>query len=90
MRTAVLAVALLVGADAAAYIPATVYLLDKLVDEYNIPIGIHNHGPGHRFAKIDTIASTERVNSNPTRCPGPAPTPASRCANRFDASSSSR
>jgi sugar phosphate isomerase/epimerase len=29
--------------------------LDKLVEEYGIPIGIHNHGPGHRYAKIDTI-----------------------------------
>jgi sugar phosphate isomerase/epimerase len=30
--------------------------LDKLVAEYGIPVGIHNHGPGHRYAKIDTIA----------------------------------
>jgi inosose dehydratase len=30
--------------------------LDKLVEEYGIAIGIHNHGPGHRWAKIDTIA----------------------------------
>lgn len=30
--------------------------LDKLVDEYQIPIGIHNHGPGHQYAKIDAIA----------------------------------
>lgn len=30
--------------------------LDKLVDEYGVAIGIHNHGPGHRYAKIDTIA----------------------------------
>ena len=29
--------------------------LDKLVDEYKVPIGIHNHGPGHRYDKIDTI-----------------------------------
>ncbi len=29
--------------------------LDKLVDEYKIAIGIHNHGPGHKWAKIDTI-----------------------------------
>src|SRR6185437_7087779 len=32
--------------------------LDKLVEEYGIAIGIHNHGPGHRYAKIDTIAET--------------------------------
>jgi inosose dehydratase len=30
--------------------------LDKLVEEYGIPIGIHNHGPGHRYAKIDGIS----------------------------------
>lgn len=31
--------------------------LDKLVEEYGISIGIHNHGPGHRYALIDTIAA---------------------------------
>lgn len=30
--------------------------LDKQVEEYGIAIGIHNHGPGHHYAKIDTIA----------------------------------
>ncbi|MDR3638400.1 MAG: sugar phosphate isomerase/epimerase [Isosphaeraceae bacterium] len=30
--------------------------LDKLVDEFGIAIGIHNHGPGHRYEKIDVIA----------------------------------
>ena len=30
--------------------------LDKLVEEYGVGVGIHNHGPGHRYAKIDTIA----------------------------------
>jgi inosose dehydratase len=30
--------------------------LDKLVEEYGIPVGIHNHGPGHRYDKIDAIA----------------------------------
>lgn len=29
--------------------------LDKLVEEYGIPVGIHNHGPGHHFEKIATI-----------------------------------
>ena len=29
--------------------------LDKLVDEYGVAIGIHNHGPGHRYGPIDTI-----------------------------------
>ena len=31
--------------------------LDKLVDEYGVAVGIHNHGPGHRYAKIDVIQS---------------------------------
>ena len=31
--------------------------LDKLVEEYGVAVGIHNHGPGHRWALIDTIAS---------------------------------
>jgi len=30
--------------------------LDKLVEAFDIPIGIHNHGPGHRYALIDTIS----------------------------------
>jgi sugar phosphate isomerase/epimerase len=30
--------------------------LDRLVEEYGIGVGIHNHGPGHRYALIDTIA----------------------------------
>jgi inosose dehydratase len=37
--------------------PASFDSLDKLVDEYDIAIGIHNHGPGHRYDKIDKIAS---------------------------------
>lgn len=31
--------------------------LDKLVDEYKINIAIHNHGPGHRYDKIDSVQS---------------------------------
>jgi inosose dehydratase len=30
--------------------------LDKLTDEYGITAAIHNHGPSHRWGKIDTIA----------------------------------
>ncbi|WP_437187725.1 family 16 glycoside hydrolase [Planctomicrobium sp. SH668] len=30
-------------------------LLDKLVEEYQIPIAIHNHGPGHRYDKVDDV-----------------------------------
>ena len=41
-------------------------------------------------ATIAMIASTDRENSSPTHAPGPAPYPVSKCANRFDASSSSR
>lgn len=32
--------------------------LDKLVDEYGVAIGIHNHGPGHRYDKINKIAAS--------------------------------
>jgi sugar phosphate isomerase/epimerase len=31
--------------------------IDKLVEEFGVAVGIHNHGPGHRYAKIETIAS---------------------------------
>ena len=37
--------------------PAAFDDLDKLVEKYDIAIGIHNHGPGHRYGKIETIAS---------------------------------
>lgn len=29
--------------------------LDKLVEEFGIPVGIHNHGPGHRYDTIEAI-----------------------------------
>jgi sugar phosphate isomerase/epimerase len=29
--------------------------LDKLVEEFGVAVGIHNHGPGDRYAKIETI-----------------------------------
>jgi inosose dehydratase len=29
--------------------------LEKLVDEFNIRIAIHNHGPGHRYDGLDTV-----------------------------------
>ena len=35
--------------------PGSFDLLDKLVAEYGVAVGIHNHGPGDRFAKIETI-----------------------------------
>lgn len=34
---------------------ATFDLLDKLVEEYQIPIAIHNHGPGHRYDKVADV-----------------------------------
>lgn len=35
--------------------PGSFDLLDKLVEEYGVAVGIHNHGPGDRFEKIATI-----------------------------------
>jgi inosose dehydratase len=35
--------------------PGTFDKLDKLVEEYGVAIGIHNHGPGDRYEKIETI-----------------------------------
>ena len=46
--------------------------------------------PVLRTAMIATIASAERSNSSATHCPGPAPWPVNRCANRLAASSTSR
>jgi sugar phosphate isomerase/epimerase len=37
--------------------PDSFDVLDKLVEEYGVAIGIHNHGPGHRWGKIDDIAA---------------------------------
>jgi sugar phosphate isomerase/epimerase len=31
--------------------------IDKLVEEFGVGVGIHNHGPGHRYAKIATISA---------------------------------
>jgi inosose dehydratase len=30
-------------------------MLDKLVEEYKIPIAIHNHGPAHKWGKPEVI-----------------------------------
>jgi sugar phosphate isomerase/epimerase len=35
--------------------PAAFDDLDKLVETFGIAVGIHNHGPGHRYAKIAAI-----------------------------------
>ncbi|HZW29715.1 MAG TPA: sugar phosphate isomerase/epimerase [Isosphaeraceae bacterium] len=37
--------------------PDSFDLLDRLVEESGIAVGIHNHGPGDRYAKIETIAA---------------------------------
>ena len=36
---------------------ATFDLLDKLVEEYEINIAIHNHGPGAKYDKIDDVVT---------------------------------
>jgi sugar phosphate isomerase/epimerase len=36
--------------------PSAFDVIDRLVEEYGITVGIHNHGPGHRYARIDAIA----------------------------------
>jgi sugar phosphate isomerase/epimerase len=35
--------------------PGSFDMLDKLVEEYDVAVGIHNHGPGDRYAKVETI-----------------------------------
>jgi sugar phosphate isomerase/epimerase len=42
--------------------------LDKLVEEYGINLGIHNHGPKHRWEKIDTIAAAIKDHSPRIGC----------------------
>jgi inosose dehydratase len=48
--------------------PAAFDLLDKLVEEYGVPIGIHNHGPGHHYALIDTISKAIKDHSPKIGC----------------------
>jgi sugar phosphate isomerase/epimerase len=42
--------------------------LDKLTEEYGVAVGIHNHGPGHRYAMIDTIAAAIKDHSPKVGC----------------------
>ena len=44
--------------------PTAFDAIDKLVEEFGVAVGIHNHGPGHRYAKISTI-STAIKDHNP-------------------------
>jgi sugar phosphate isomerase/epimerase len=37
--------------------PESYETLDKLCAEFNIRIAIHNHGPGHRFDKIESVVA---------------------------------
>ncbi len=39
---------------------ATFDLLDKLVEEYEIPIAIHNHGPGALYDKVDDVLAVTK------------------------------
>lgn len=48
--------------------PAAFDILDKLVEEYGIAVGIHNHGPGHRYDKIDKIAKAIKDHDNRIGC----------------------
>jgi inosose dehydratase len=48
--------------------PASFATIDKLVEEYGVNVGIHNHGPGHRWAMIDTIAGAIKDHSPRIGC----------------------
>jgi inosose dehydratase len=42
--------------------------LDKLVEQYGVAVGIHNHGPGHRYEKIATIAGAIKDHHEKVGC----------------------
>jgi sugar phosphate isomerase/epimerase len=49
--------------------PGCFDLLDKLVEEYKIPVGIHNHGPEDKhYAKIDAISKAIKDHSPKIGC----------------------
>jgi inosose dehydratase len=48
--------------------PGSFDTLDKLVEEYGVNLGIHNHGPKHRWEKIDTIAAAIKDHSPRIGC----------------------
>ena len=35
--------------------PDSFDLLDEMVQDYGIAVAIHNHGPGHRYARVDDV-----------------------------------
>jgi sugar phosphate isomerase/epimerase len=43
-------------------------VLDKLVEEFGVNVGIHNHGPGHAWEKIDIIAAAIKDHSPRIGC----------------------
>lgn len=50
--------------------PESFPILDKLVKEYDIKIGIHNHGPGHRYDRIeDSLKAVEQWDQRIGFCP---------------------
>ena len=44
--------------------PDSFDVLDKLTDQFDIPLGIHPHGPGHRWDTIDKIAGAIKGHSD--------------------------
>jgi sugar phosphate isomerase/epimerase len=48
--------------------PKSFDALDKLVEEYGVNLGIHNHGPGHQWAQIDAIAAAIKDHSPRIGC----------------------
>ncbi len=48
--------------------PSAFDAIDRLVEDYGIAVGIHNHGPGHRYDKIETIASAIKDHHNRLGC----------------------
>lgn len=42
--------------------------LDKLTEEFGVGIGIHNHGPGHRYDTVDKIAAAIKDHSPKIGC----------------------
>lgn len=50
--------------------PDSYPILHDLVQEYDIKVGIHNHGPGHRFDRItDSLEAVERWDKRFGFCP---------------------
>lgn len=50
--------------------PESFPILDRLVKEYDIKIGIHNHGPGHRYDRIaDSLDAVEAWDARIGFCP---------------------